>query len=265
MKKKNLFKELLKIVYFFVIFIAIADALIHIEKLILFDMRPETIYAGTIGFFKLPLLITLTFCTHIAIKKLYKRFFEKTKISFNKTQHSVLISCLVLSVALSVYSLSANKTEVNSDGKIKEYDYLGRVSSVKTVDETEKVELKTEKIYSVTRYSSNTYCGIVFSLFFQNGEIFEFEDSGFRNVEAMKAIKNLAGDKLVIIHSIEEAWEIIGIADSELYMTYSELLSCEGNEENNEDNEDNRYHSYYETYEGTTYYDFGMDGHMIYE
>ena len=265
MKKKNLFKELLKIVYFFVIFIAIADALIHIEKLILFDMRPETIYAGTIGFLKLPLLITLTFCTHIAIKKPYKRFFEKTKISFNKTQRSVLISCLVLSVALSVYSLSANKTEVNSDGNIKEYDYLGRVSSVKTIDETEKVELKTEKVYSVTRRSSNTYCSIVFSLFFQNGEIFELDDTYFRDVDAMKAMKNLAGDKLVIIHSIEEAWEIIGIADSELYMTYSELLSCEGNEENNEDNEGNRYHSYYETFEGTTYYDFGMDGHMIYE
>ena len=255
MKKKNLFKELLKLVYFFVIFIAIADALTYIEKLFLFDMRPETIYAGTIGFFKLPLLITLTFCTHIAIKKLYKRFFEKTKISFNKTQRSVLISCLVFSVALSVYSLSANKTEVNSDGKIKEYDYLGRISSVKTIDETEKAELKVEKIHSVTRRSSNTYCSIVFSLFFQNGEIFEFEDIGFSDVEAMK---NLAGDKLVIIHGIEEAWEIIGIADSELYITYSELLSCEGNEENNEDNEDNRYHSYYETFEGTTYHEFGM-------
>ena len=262
---KNTLKGLFLAAYFLLLFIASASVLTYIEKLILFGIRPEIFCVDNLSFLKLPLTITLTFCAHIIILKLYKRFFEKTKISFNKTQRSVLISCLVLSVALSVYSLSANKTEVNSDGNIKEYDYLGRVSSVKTIDETEKVELKTEKVYSVTRRSSNTYCSIVFSLFFQNGEIFEFEDSGFRNVEAMKAIKNLAGDKLVIIHSIEEAWEIIGIADSELYMTYSELLSCEENEENNEDNEDNRYHSYYETFEGTTYYDFGMDGHMIYE
>ena len=262
MKKKNLFKELLKIVYFFVIFIAIADALIYIEKLILFDMRPEIIYAGTIGFFKLPLLITLTFCTHIAIKKLYKRFFEKTKISFNKTQRSVLISCLVLSVALSVYNLSANKTEINSDGKIKEFDYLGRISSVKTIDETEKAELKVEKTYFVNRQGSSIDCSIVFSLFFPDGEIIELDDTYFRDVDAMKTMKALADDKLVIIHSIEEAWEIIGIADSELYMTYSELLSCEENVENTEDNS---YHSYYETYEGTTYYDFGMGGHRLYE
>lgn len=252
MKKKNLFKELLKIVYFFVIFIAIADVLTYIEELILFDMRPEIIYAGTIGFFKLPLLITLTFCTHIAIKKLYKRFFEKTKISFNKTQRSVLISCIVFSVALSVYSLSANKTEFHSDGNIKEYDYIGRVSSVKTVDETEKVELKVEKTYFVNRRGSSIDCSIVFSLFFQNGEIFELDDTYFRDVDAMKAMKALADDKLVIIHSREEAGEMIGAADYELYKTYCELLPQEYDTEEDED-----YHSYYETFEGTTYYEFG--------
>lgn len=260
MKKKNLFKELLKIVYFFVIFIAIADVLTYIEELILFDMRPEIIYAGTIGFFKLPLLITLTFCTHIAIKKLYKRFFEKTKISFNKTQRSVLISCLVLSVALFVYNLSANKTEVNSDGNIKEYDYLGRVSSVKTIDETEKAELKVEKTYFVNRQGSSIDCSIVFSLFFPDGEIFELDDTYYRDVDAMKTMKALADDKLVIIHSREEAGEMIGAADYELYKTYCELLPQEYDTE-----EDGDYHSYYETFEGTTYYDFGMDGHMIYE
>ena len=257
---KNTLKGLFLAAYFLLLFIASASVLTYIEKLILFGIRPEIFCVDNLSFLKLPLTITLTFCAHIIILKLYKRFFEKTKISFNKTQRSVLISCLVLSVALSVYSLSANKTEVNSDGKIKEYDYLSRISSVKTIDETEKVELKTEKVYSVTRRSSNTYCSIVFSLFFQNGEIFELDDTYFRDVDAMKAMKNLADDKLVIIHSREKAGEMIGAADYELYKTYCELLPQEYDTEEDED-----YHSYYETFEGTTYYDFGMDGHMIYE
>ena len=262
---KNTLKGLFLAAYFLLLFIASASVLTYIEKLILFGIRPEIFCVDNLSFLKLPLTITLTFCAHIIILKLYKRFFEKTKISFNKTQRSVLISCLVLSVALSLYSLSANKTEFHSDGNIKEYDYIGRVSSVKTIDETEKVELKVEKTYFVNRRGSSIDCSIVFSLFFPDGEIFELDDTYFRDVDAMKAMKNLADDKLVIIHSREKAGEMIGAADYELYMTYSELLSCEENEENNEDNEDNRYHSYYETFEGTTYYDFGMDGHMIYE
>ena len=76
----------------------------------------------------------------------------------------------------------------------------------------------------------------------------------------MKAMKALADDKLVIIHSREKAGEMIGAADYELYKTYCELLPQEYDTEEDED-----YHSYYETFEGTTYYDFGMDGHMIYE
>ena len=67
-----------------------------------------------------------------------------------------------------------------------------------------------------------------------------------------KAMKNLADDKLVIIHSREEAGEMIGAADYELYKTYCELLPQEYDTEEDED-----YHSYYETFEGTTYYEFG--------
>ena len=265
MKKKNLFKELLKTVYFFVIFIAANDALTYIKELILFDMRPEILCIDMWDPLRLPLALVLTFCTHIAIKKLFKRFFEKTKISFNKTQRSVLICCVVFSAVLFVYSLSANKTEFHSDGKIKEYDYLGRISSVKAIDETEKVELKVSKVYHVSRTNSYPVASIIFSLFFPDGEIIKVEDWNFKDVDTMKVLKALAGDKLVIIHSIEEAREIIGGFDFELYMTYSELLSSEENENSNEDKEDDRYHSYYETYEGTTYYEFGVGGYMIYE
>lgn len=80
---KKVLKEIFFTAYFFLLVIVIADILIFIEELFLFDMRPEIICVDMMRSLKLPLAITLTFCVHFAIKKLYKRLFENTDISLN--------------------------------------------------------------------------------------------------------------------------------------------------------------------------------------
>ena len=119
MKKNNIFRSFLLYVYFIALFVATAGTVNYIEELILFNLRTNVICSDAAGFLDVPLMIVLAFCVHHGLLKLYKRFFEKTKISLNKTQFRVLIACLVFSIVLAVYGFISNKTEIYSDGNIK--------------------------------------------------------------------------------------------------------------------------------------------------
>ena len=65
---------------------------------------------------------------------------------------------------------------------------------------------------------------IIFSLYFPDGEVVRMEDEDFRDIDAMKTLKELSGDKLIILHDREKAREIIGAYDYELYKAYCELV-----------------------------------------
>ena len=250
MKKNNIFRSFLLYVYFIALFVATAGTVNYIEELILFNLRTNVICSDAAGFLDVPLMIVLAFCVHHGLLKLYKRFFEKTKISLNKTQFRVLIACLVFSIVLAVYSFAANKTEIYSDGNIKVYDYIGRVSEIRTVDEAEKVELKVDRRDYIKRNGvKSSVCTMEFLLYFPDGENVTLFHDHFKDVEALKTFRSLTGDKFIILQDREKAWELIGIADYELYEIW-----CELSEEENED----IYHSDYEAFEGTTYYQFGM-------
>lgn len=146
------------------------------------------------------------------------------------------------------YSFNSNKIEIYSDGEIKVYDYLGRVSAAETVDEAEKVELKVERLDYINRRGRSVDCNIVFLLSFPDGEIIRLDSDWFRDVEAMKTLKALAGDKFVITHDRETAMEMIGGADYELYKIYCELLP----------KSDDRPLTYYEeNWDQFTRYEFG--------
>lgn len=210
--------------YLLILAVTIMSILVRVDKLILFDMRENIICSDGFGFI-IFLTLSLTFCTYYGILKLYKRFFEKTKIQINKTQFGVLIACLVFSAIFAIYGFVANKMEISSDGNIKVYDYIGRVAETKTVAEAERVELKVDRVDHISRYRSrSSTCYIIFSLYFPDGEVVRMEDEDFRDIDAMKTLKELSGDKLIILHDREKAREIIDAYDYELYKTYCELL-----------------------------------------
>ena len=235
--------------YLLILAVTIMSILVRIDKMILFDMRKDIICSDGIGFI-IFLTLSLTFCAYYGILKLYKRFFEKTKIKLNKTQFSVLIACLIFSTALAVYGFVANKTEISTDGNIRVYDYIGRVAETKTVFEAERVELKVDRVDHISRYRSrSSTCYIIFSLYFPDGEVVRMEDEDFRDIDAMKTLKELSGDKLIILHNREKAREIIGAYDYELYKTYCELLP----------EPPKRPLTYYEeNWDQYTYYEFGQ-------
>ena len=210
--------------YLLILAVTIMSILVRIDKMILFDMRKDIICSDGIGFI-IFLTLSLTFCAYYGILKLYKRFFEKTKIKLNKTQFSVLIACLVFSIGLSVYGFTANKTEISTDGNIRVYDYIGRVAGTKTISEAERVELKVDRVDHISRYRSrSSTCYIIFTVYFPDGEVVRMDDKKFRDMGAMKTLKELSGDKLIILHDREKAREIIGAYDYELYKAYCELL-----------------------------------------
>lgn len=235
--------------YLLVLAAAIMSILVRVDKLILFDMREDIICSDGFDFIIFPAL-ALTFCAYYGILKLYKRFFEKTKIQINKTRFGVLIACLIFSATFAVYGFVANKREISSDGNIKVYDYIGRVAETKTVFEAERVELKVDRTDHISRSGAkSSTCYIVFSLYYSDGEVIRMDDKVFRDAESMKTLKGLSGDRLVIFHNREEAWEIIGIADNELYKIYCELLP----------ETDDRPTTYYEdNREKFTHYEFGQ-------
>lgn len=235
--------------YLLILAVTIMSILVRIDKLILFDMRENIICSDGFGFI-IFLTLSLTFCTYYGILKLYKRFFEKTKIQINKTQFGVLIACLVFSAIFAVYGFVANKTEISSDGNIKVYDYIGRVEKTKTVAEAERIELKVDRVDHISRYGSrSSTCYIIFSLCFSDGEVVRMDDKNFRDYDAMKTLKELSGDKLIILHDREKAREIIGAYDYELYKTYCELLP----------EPPKRPLTYYEeNWDQYTYYEFGF-------
>ena len=124
-----------------------------------------------------------------------------------------------------MYGFVANKTEISVDGSTKVYDYIGRVEKTKTVAEAERIELKVDRVDHISRYGSrSSTCYIIFSLYFPDGEVVRMDDKKFRDVDAMKTLKELSGDKLIILHDRERAREIIGAHDYELYEAYCELL-----------------------------------------
>lgn len=235
--------------YLLILAVTIMSILVRIDKLILFDVRENIICSDGFGFI-IFLTLSLTFCAYYGILKLYKRFFEKTKIQINKTQFGVLIACLVFSVIFAVYGFVANKTEISSDGNIKVYDYIGRVAETRTVSEAERVELKVDRVDHISRYRSrSSTCYIIFSLYFPDGEVVRMEDEDFRDIDAMKTLKELSGDKLIILHDREKAREIIGAYDYELYEAYCELLP----------KPPKRPLTYYEeNWDQYTYYEFGF-------
>ena len=211
--------------YLLVLATTIMSILIKVDELIVFGMRDDIICSDGIGFI-IFLALSLTFCAYYGILKLYKRFFEKTKIKLNKTQFSVLIACLVFSIGLSVYGFTANKTEISTDGNIRVYDYIGRVAGTKTISEAERIELKVDRVDHISRHRSrSSTCYIIFSLYFPDGEVVRMDDKDFRDVHAMKTLKELSGNKLIILHDREKAREIIGAYDYELYKAYCELVT----------------------------------------
>ena len=242
-------KGLFFTLYLLFIAIAIMSVLMRLDELIVFGVREDIICSDGFGFI-IFLTLSLTFCTYYGILKLYKRFFEKTKIQINKTQFSVLIACLIFSTALAVYGFVANKTEISSDGNIKVYDYIGRVAETKTVFEAERVELKVDRSDHIRRNGMrSSTCYIVFSLYFPDGEVVRVDDKDFRDAEAMKTLKELSENKIIIIHDKEKAEEIIGAYDYELYKTYCELLP----------EPPKRPLTYYEeNWDQYTYYEFGF-------
>lgn len=217
-------KGLFFTMYLLFIAIAIMSVLMRLDELIVFGVREDIICSDGFGFI-IFLTLPLTFCAYYGILKLYKRFFEKTKIQINKTQFCVLIACLVFSAIFAVYGFVANKTEISADGNIKVYDYIGRVAETRTVSEAEKVELKVDRVDHISRYRSrSSTCYIIFSLCFSDGEVVRMDDKNFRDYDAMKTLKELSEDRIVILHDREKAREIIGAYDYELYETYCELL-----------------------------------------
>ncbi len=234
--------------YLLVLAITIMSVLVSVYELIIFDVRDDIICSDGIGFI-IFLTLSLTFCAYYGILKLYKRFFEKTKVKLNKTQFGVLITCLIFSTVLAVYGFVANKTEISADGNIKVYDYIGRVAETKTIAEAERVELKVDRSDHIRRSGMrSSTCYIIFSLYFPDGEVVIMDDKDFRDGEAMKTLKELSGDRLAILHDREKAREIIGAYDYELYRAYCELLP----------ESDDRPLSYYEeNWDQFTRYEFG--------
>lgn len=242
-------KGLFFTLYLLFIAIAIMSVLMRLDELIVFGVREDIICSDGIGFI-IFLALSLTFCAYYGILKLYKRFFEKTKIKLNKTQFSVLIACLVFSIGLSVYGFTANKTEISTDGNIRVYDYIGRVAGTKTISEAERIELKVDRVDHISRYRSrSSTCYIIFSLYFPDGEVVRMEDENFRDIDAMKTLKELSGDKLIILHDREKAREIIGAYDYELYEAYCKLVP---------EPEDRPLTYYEENWDQFTRYEFGQ-------
>lgn len=191
-----------------------------VKELILFKLRPEIICVDMMSYLQAPLLISLTTCASIGIVKLYRRLMEKPDLHLNKTLSAFLIFCVVASFFGVCYSFVANKTEVRSDGEIKIYDSMGRIQEIRAVNEAKRIQLKAERFDYTTDYGY----GIMFYLTFPDGEIIDLDSTSFRDVEAMKELKALSGDKLIITHTTDTALEILGTGDKELYDTYIELF-----------------------------------------
>lgn len=259
----KLLKQLVKTIYFLFLFIFIAHITFRLEYYILFSLNSEIMCANILGFLRIPLCIVLTFCLHIGIRKLYKHYFEKIKLSFNKAQFTVLVCCLVLFTGLFAYSFIANKTILYSDGTINIFDSCGRISDIKSFDEAEKIELKAIRFDYHGRLITTYDYVIQYHLHYPDGTIIELDSESFRDIESMKQLKDRAGDRLIITDTEDTMLEIALLGEEHLFEVYSALFYEE--EEDEEKDEDDRYHSYYETFEGTTYYEFGMGGHMIYE